>query len=300
MVPSSFVALDALPLTPNGKVDRRALPEPDTVRPDLKTGFVLPRDDLETRIAHIWEEILEVEPVGVRDSFFDLGGHSLLAMRLFARIEEAFGKDCSLATFFRSPTVEHLAGILGEGESSAPRIERAQAQSPRFTPIKDTLWSGLRNRFLQTIALYVPGATTTRVWLHRMRGVEIGTDVFIGPGVILESGFPKLVSIGNHVAIGTRCVFIAHFLGTARKAMHSGAPSVRVEDNAFIGPAVVILPSVTIGQGAVVAAGSIVNKSVPPGVMVQGNPAVPVAQCGIPLVNNTYEQFLRNLKIIHD
>jgi acetyltransferase-like isoleucine patch superfamily enzyme len=133
-----------------------------------------------------------------------------------------------------------------------------------------------------------------------MRGVQIGDDVFIGPGVILESAFPKLVSIGNHVAIGTRSVFIAHFMGTARKARYSGAPSVRVEDNAFIGPGVIILPSVTIGQGAVVAAGSIVNQSVPPGVMVQGNPAVPVARCGIPLVSNTYEQFLRNLTIIQD
>jgi acetyltransferase-like isoleucine patch superfamily enzyme len=158
----------------------------------------------------------------------------------------------------------------------------------------------LKNRLLQIAALYAPGAKTVRVRLHRMRGVRIGEDVFLGLGVILESGYPRMVSIGSHVTISVRSVVIAHFAGSARWARSSDEPSVRIEDNVYIGPGVVILPNVTIGQGAVVAAGSVVSQSVPPGVMVQGNPAKPIAKCGVPLKGNTYEQFLRGLKFIDD
>ena len=70
MVPAVIVLLDALPLTPNGKVDRRALPAPDRSRPELEKAFVAPRDDLELQLAHIWEEVLGVRPVGVTRQFF--------------------------------------------------------------------------------------------------------------------------------------------------------------------------------------------------------------------------------------
>jgi acetyltransferase-like isoleucine patch superfamily enzyme len=71
---------------------------------------------------------------------------------------------------------------------------------------------------------------------------------------------------------------------------------VRIEDNAFVGPGVYILPNVTIGEGAVVAAGSIVNRSVPPQTMVRGNPARVVARCGVPLRGHSYEEFMRHLE----
>jgi acyl-CoA synthetase (AMP-forming)/AMP-acid ligase II len=72
MVPASFVLLDALPLMPNGKVDRRALPAPDRARPQSEKSFVAPRDDLELQLTRIWEEVLGVRPIGVRDNFFEL------------------------------------------------------------------------------------------------------------------------------------------------------------------------------------------------------------------------------------
>ena len=56
MVPSAFVLLDALPLTPNGKVDRRALPKPNKIRPDLEETFVAPRSPVEEMLAGIWAE----------------------------------------------------------------------------------------------------------------------------------------------------------------------------------------------------------------------------------------------------
>jgi amino acid adenylation domain-containing protein len=112
MVPSIFVFLEALPLTPNGKVNRRALPVPDLTQKEAIAIFVAPRDDLECRMTQIWEEILGIQPIGVKDNFFDLGGHSLLAARLFAEIEKQFGKQIPLAILFKSATVEALANIL--------------------------------------------------------------------------------------------------------------------------------------------------------------------------------------------
>src|SRR5258707_15220520 len=73
MVPATFVSLNALPLTPNGKVDRNALPEPSKGRP-LMEGIATPRDAVELKLTQIWENVLDVHPVGIEDKFFDLGG----------------------------------------------------------------------------------------------------------------------------------------------------------------------------------------------------------------------------------
>jgi acetyltransferase-like isoleucine patch superfamily enzyme len=126
--------------------------------------------------------------------------------------------------------------------------------------------------------------------------VQIGKNVFIGLGVLLESAYPHLVSIGDDVTISVRTIVIAHFKGTAKQAREDHEPSVRIEDNVFIGPGVIILPNVTIGEGAVVSAGSVVNHSVPPQTMVQGNPARVVAHCGVPLKGHPYEEFMQCLE----
>ncbi|MBW4476879.1 MAG: AMP-binding protein [Tolypothrix brevis GSE-NOS-MK-07-07A] len=114
MLPSAFVFLDALPLTPNGKLNRLALPAPHTSQQDMKATFVAPRDNFEQKLSHIWSEVLGIQPIGVKDNFFDLGGNSLLAVSLFAQIENKFGKKLPLATLFQSGTVEALAKTIRE------------------------------------------------------------------------------------------------------------------------------------------------------------------------------------------
>jgi aspartate racemase len=116
MLPSAYVVLDALPLTQHGKVDRRALPAPDASRGAVGGNYVAPRDTLEMQLAQIWEEVLNVRPIGVTDNFFDLGGHSLLSVRLMARIKDVLGRELSLATLFQGATIESLAGILRQGD----------------------------------------------------------------------------------------------------------------------------------------------------------------------------------------
>ena len=137
MVPSSFVVLDHLPLTPNGKVDRSALPAPDYMRQEQQEALVAPRDGLELQLRQIWEKLLKVRPIGIRDNFFDLGGHSLLAVRLFAQIEKVTGKRLPVAALFHAPTIEQLTRLMSRQEWSAQwkslvAIQPAGSKPPFF------------------------------------------------------------------------------------------------------------------------------------------------------------------------
>jgi amino acid adenylation domain-containing protein len=112
MVPAAFVLLPALPLTPNGKVDRAALPAVERSRPEDLRPWTAPRDNLEAELAFLFEELLDVRPIGVHDGFFELGGHSLLLVRLQADLERRFGRSLPLARLFREATVAELAAAL--------------------------------------------------------------------------------------------------------------------------------------------------------------------------------------------
>jgi acetyltransferase-like isoleucine patch superfamily enzyme len=103
------------------------------------------------------------------------------------------------------------------------------------------------------------------------------------------------------VAIGIRVLILAHFahLGRNRESASGELDdrvSVRIEDDVFIGPGAIIMPNVTIGHGAVVTSGSVVTRSVAPLTMVQGNPAEPIARCGVPLgLDTPIKDFYRQL-----
>jgi amino acid adenylation domain-containing protein len=112
MVPSVFVALDALPLTANGKLNRKALPAPELA--SAEGGYVAPRTPMEEVLAGIWAEVLEVDRVGVEESFLELGGHSLLAARVVSRIGEVFDVEMSPWALFEHRTVAGLARVLAE------------------------------------------------------------------------------------------------------------------------------------------------------------------------------------------
>jgi acetyltransferase-like isoleucine patch superfamily enzyme len=161
--------------------------------------------------------------------------------------------------------------------------------------------TGARNRALQVLALYSPGGDTLRVALHRRRGVKIGRGTWIGFDTLIEPSYPHRVVIGDRVAIGIRVLILAHFAHQGRNRESTSGEideriSVRIEDDAFIGPGAIILPNVTIGRGAVITAGSVVTRSVAPLTMVQGNPAQPIARCGVPLgIDTPIKEFYRRL-----
>ena len=154
----------------------------------------------------------------------------------------------------------------------------------------ERLLAGFKNRLLQILARSSPGATTWRVRLHRWRGVQIGQNVWIGYDAVIETSRPDLVIIRDRATVQQRATIIAHF------REQSG---VVIEEDATVGPGAIILPNVTIGRGAIVAAGSVVTKSVPPRVMVRGNPAQPIATVTIPLrLNVSVKEFAKGLKPI--
>ncbi|MUZ76236.1 amino acid adenylation domain-containing protein [Agrobacterium vitis] len=110
LIPTAFVPLPALPLNVNGKLDKNALPDPD----HLDDRLVQPTNDVERVLIEIWQDVLKVSPVGIRQNFFDLGGHSLMAMRLHSRIQKHFEVKLPVSTIFDFPTVEALADAVAE------------------------------------------------------------------------------------------------------------------------------------------------------------------------------------------
>ncbi len=112
MVPANFVFLKALPLTLNGKIDRKSLPIPERLQPELRGDFVPPHNEVESTIASIWQELLHVEKVGIYDNFFDIGGHSLLLIQLHSKLRERFHKPIAVSDIFKHPTINALAKYI--------------------------------------------------------------------------------------------------------------------------------------------------------------------------------------------
>jgi acyl-CoA synthetase (AMP-forming)/AMP-acid ligase II/acetyltransferase-like isoleucine patch superfamily enzyme len=301
-VPQRILIVDAIPKGPTGKLQRIGLADKlaDKLAAKLQEDFVAPSTPVEKKLSEIWQRLLKVERVGIRDDFYALGGDSLAITTMMIEIEKRFQMQVPVDSFLKNPTIERLAQLLRPDKPLEVEVDNS-AKEKRAPVIRDTPLTGLKNRLFQYLALYIPGYTTTRVWLHRRRGVSIGNNVSIGLSALIETAYPKLVSIGDNVTIGMRAIIIGHLRDSTSEARVSGRHTVRIENNVYIGPGVIVLPNVTIGEGAVVSAGSVVNRSIPPHTLVQGNPAKPIAHCGVSLGGGvSYEQFLRHLTPITD
>lgn len=296
-VPKEILILDAIPKGATGKLQRIGLADKLAGKLAAKRqgNYVGASSPVENQLAEIWRTLLKVESIGVRDDFRAIGGDSLAMASMLAAVEKRFNVQIPVAGMLRCPTIENLAALIQQNGSAAAEQPTAQPGGTS-KPLRDSLLAGFRNRLLQWVALYAPGYKTTRVWLHRMRGVTLGSNVSIGLSAIIETAYPKLVFIGDNVSIGMRAIIIAHLRDSTSAARAQSEATVRIEDDAYIGPGVIILPNVTIGHGAVVSAGSVVTRSIPPKTLVQGNPARAIARCGVSLGGGvSYEEFLRHL-----
>jgi acyl carrier protein len=108
MIPGAVVALPEMPLTPNGKLDVRALPAPEYTAGEYRA----PTDPVEEILAGIYAHVLDVDRVGVDDSFFDLGGDSISAMRLVTSVNANLDAGLLVTTVFEAPTVHELSQYL--------------------------------------------------------------------------------------------------------------------------------------------------------------------------------------------
>ncbi|MCZ8518252.1 MULTISPECIES: non-ribosomal peptide synthetase [Paenibacillus] len=163
MIPSYFVQLERLPLTPNGKVDRKALPAPEG---SMRTSaeYAAPSTPLEAQLVRIWEEVLGLARVGVKDHFFEIGGHSLRATTLISRLHKELHVNVPLREVFRFPTVEQLAEVIAGMEQ-----ERFSAIAP-IAEQEHYLVSSAQKR------LYI---------LHQLEGAELSYNM---PAVLQLEG----------------------------------------------------------------------------------------------------------------
>jgi acetyltransferase-like isoleucine patch superfamily enzyme len=158
--------------------------------------------------------------------------------------------------------------------------------------VEKSLLRRILNRLLHVCARFLPGCVTLRPFLHKLRGVSIRGHVFIGDEVYIENEYPECIEIDDGTQITLRTTIMAHFRGTGR---------VLIRKDVWIGPHSLIAASspgqvLTIGEGAVLAAGCVVTEDVPAHTMMAGVPARPIALVRVPMKLNTrYEDFKNGL-----
>jgi amino acid adenylation domain-containing protein/non-ribosomal peptide synthase protein (TIGR01720 family) len=141
MVPQHWLFLPRLPLTPNGKLDRKALPKADASQ--VQKSYVAPTTELQRNIAQIWQDVLNLEQVGLSDNFFELGGHSLLATQAMSRVRQLLNVEVALRTLFEHSTLEGFVQALCS-ETSAPMapplLPVARDQAMRLSYAQERQW----------------------------------------------------------------------------------------------------------------------------------------------------------------
>lgn len=132
MAPTTFMMLEALPLTFSGKIDRRSLPTPESLRPELEVPYVMPRTEAERTVAIVWQQVLKVEKIGIHDNFFELGGHSLLIVKVHSQLRELLKTDLSMLDMFRYPTISSLAEYVSRVQSQTSSVSRTEIPTEKL------------------------------------------------------------------------------------------------------------------------------------------------------------------------
>jgi amino acid adenylation domain-containing protein/non-ribosomal peptide synthase protein (TIGR01720 family) len=163
MVPDTIVRLEAMPLTPNGKLDRKKLPEPGTAQTPA-AHYHSPQNELQQQLAAIFQDLLDMEQVGINENFFDLGGHSLLAIRLMSAIRKDLAKEVSIKDVFDHPTITGLSQRIGDKQSESllpPLKPRDKAEPAPLSFAQERLW------FIDTLQ----GSRQYHMtWIFRVKG----------------------------------------------------------------------------------------------------------------------------------
>jgi len=146
MVPNAFVMLEKFPLTPSGKTDRRSLPSPTGLRPELESAYVAPQTEIEQTITAIWQEVLQLEKIGVNDNFFDVGGHSFRMAQVHSRLREKLQRDISMLEMFKYPTISSLAQYISQGKDEHMSFDKIDDRRAKLKEGKNRMKQQLRQR----------------------------------------------------------------------------------------------------------------------------------------------------------
>ncbi|MDJ0733380.1 MAG: amino acid adenylation domain-containing protein [Nostocaceae cyanobacterium] len=222
MVPTAFVTLDTMPLTPNGKVNRLALPAPDRSRPNLATDLIMPESEMEEAIAKVWQEVLQLDIVGINDNFFELGGNSLLLTQVYSKLSTSLELDISIVKLFQYPTIEELAQHLSQTEAEKPSKIGQKAKRKPLQKDEDIAIIGISCRF--------PGAKNIdEYWQNLREGVE---SISFLRDEELEIDDKSILRDPNYVKAGSALpdidLFDARFFGYSAKEAEIMDPQQRV------------------------------------------------------------------------
>lgn len=211
MVPVSYTQLASIPLTSNGKLDVDALPTPDRA---VRQAVVPPRTKTEERLASIWQDVLEIDEVGVHDNFFDIGGTSFKLVSMLSRLEAELGRKVAISTFYASPTIGDLAELCESGRGAASPV-----------PPPPSRWTHTRRpRPEAPLRMYCfphsGGAAGEYLeWADRLTDVEVWALQLPGRGSrYREPALPSLselaTTIATQVDFAGPAVFFGHSFGS--------------------------------------------------------------------------------------
>ena len=157
MVPQTIIVLPEMPRTPNGKVNRAALPVMTSPLARSRREIIPPTHETEKKLLDLWQELLQVSPLSIRDNFFDIGGSSILATRLLVSLNQMLGQDIPLRTLIENPTIEELTLVIASDPKMPDRsLDRySQAWNRRYFFLVhgvdgSVLWAVEFARLLQT------------------------------------------------------------------------------------------------------------------------------------------------------
>lgn len=132
MVPAVVMPLQSMPLLPNGKLDRNSLPEISAEHYQTR-DYEAPQTAQEKLLAQVWEQLLELDKVGIHDNFFELGGHSLIATRMSSLLRHQHNIELPVAAVFSHPTIAATARYLsGEGQRDTTNVETNQKYNTKI------------------------------------------------------------------------------------------------------------------------------------------------------------------------
>jgi acetyltransferase-like isoleucine patch superfamily enzyme len=193
------------------------------------------------------------------------------------------------ASFDRSEpeSQQYQASILSSTNDRAKPQPAIQARSNRRPLVRQAF-----NRFLHLLCRFGPGGETLRPFLHRMRGVKIGKNVWIGDDVYLDNEFPECIELEDGAMIELRATILAHTHGAGR---------VVIGKNAVVGAGAVVVTSgnrtLVIGEGSVIMASSLVTGSIAPYTLYGSDASKPLARITKPFTpDTTYEEFMTALR----
>ncbi|MBK0379126.1 polyketide synthase [Mucilaginibacter segetis] len=174
MMPSAFVWLDELPKTTSGKVDRNALPKPNLKRPELNNVFHPPSTYTQKRLTELWNDLLQLENIGINDNFFELGGNSLIALKTITALKKQFGYQLPVTKLYQLPTISGIAAHLDGKSNTATEVVLPKSPAKNNT---DVAVIGMAGRF--------PGADTIEeLWNILIEGretIKFFTDAELDP-----------------------------------------------------------------------------------------------------------------------